>query len=106
MNLDHQYLVSAFLKAKEAASLLSHVSDGGSANLHAVKIYAGKWNGRIKKAATEAGICSSRHSRRGRSCVAVSFGMGQGNRNTAMNEAACAVLKEAGLDAMMFYMMD
>lgn len=102
-------LVKALQAAQAAALEHRRSEDGGSRNLDAAVFWPerGMTTVSIERAAKEAGVTISilKWPER-RRCVFVYVGEGQANRRSRMAEAAWRVLKDAGLDAGMYYQMD
>lgn len=104
--------IAELLKRADAAARAAKAEnddDGGTCNLDSPTLFFDKTvrDSRVQKIAAMAGIGLDKTKWFKRRCYFVRTETdGQGNRRSRMAEAACKVLREAGLDAMMFYHAD
>jgi hypothetical protein len=108
--IDRATLVQAFREAAAAALAADRGqdADGGTCNMDTPVIrLPGVREKFVQECAAEAGISASAIEWLGRRCFFVFVPLkGQAARRSRMAEAACRQLKEAGLDAAMYYQMD
>lgn len=106
-----EYVAKALNKANEAAKAAKAENDydGGTCNLDSPTLFFDNTvrDSRVQKIAALAGIGLDKTKWFKRRCYFVRTAIdGQGSLRSRMAESACKVLREAGLDAMMFYHAD
>ena len=99
---DLELLSKAIAKARNKAMEFSNVPDGGSCNMDEAYIYV---PGMREATARKLG-CRILKSRLFGRLLMIGGTLGQGNRCTAMAEAAAKSLKEDGLSAGVWYQVD
>lgn len=106
--ITHSTLVAAFRAAADAAEQAKPGGDGGTCNFDTPVVHLPRMRAvAVNAAAKEAGISVSRCSSYGAGHWFVDLEFcGQADMRTRMARAATEALKDAGLSAMTFYMMD
>ena len=110
LNAKQLALVAALEKATQAALAFKDVDDGGTCNFDSPALdyrAAGLTISKAKQAIEAAGLHSFDWNCYGSKMLVIcGVGHGQGNRNTAMAEAAHKSLKEQGYPCGMYYQAD